>query len=148
MKVIVFFIILAVLIYIGTTRNEEKRMVESGQSESVQKKSKATKRTTQRARSSSTSTAVTGSPQSSLEKQLQAIAAKNNVRVRMGQKQGQSLRVQVEWSGDVATLGGDYIMALFRENIIRDFDSVGKGQRGADKAGRSVWSQDYDLKLR
>ena len=148
MKVVIFFIVLAVLIYIGTTRNEEKRMVETPQSESVQKKSSAPIRSASRAVSVPSISAVSGSALGTLEEKLQSIATNNDVRVSLGQQQGQSLRVRVQWSGDVATLGGDYIMALYRDNLIRDFDSVGKGQRGADSAGRSVWSQEYDLKLR
>ena len=148
MKVIVFLIVLAALIYIGTTRNEEKRMAETPRSESAQEKSNVPKRSAQQNSTASSNSAVSGSALSALDKQLQAIAAKNNVRVTLGQKQDQSQRVHVEWSGDVATLGGDYIMALFRNKLIKDFDPVGKGQRSTDQAGRSVWSQDYDLKLR
>ena len=85
-------------------------------------------------------------PNQNLLTRIQAVAKQTGVTIQSSTQSGKEMRVQVEWMGDVATIGGDFIEALLREGIIRDFQEEA-GRRWYDKEGRSHFTQAYTLKF-
>ena len=70
------------------------------------------------------------------------------IAVMVTQQSGNEVHAQVEWAGDVATIGGDYLEQLLREGVIFDFDANTTGQRWYDNQDRSRWVQNFVLKMR
>jgi hypothetical protein len=68
--------------------------------------------------------------------------------VEVQQLQGKEATIHTTWEGDVAVYGGDFVKALFDQQVIRDFDEKGASGRWADQDGRSHWTQDFILKFR
>jgi hypothetical protein len=87
------------------------------------------------------------SPQRNISGELNALAARTGVRLLAFQPgaPGQAV-IAIEWSGDNAALGGDFIEAALREKIIRDFDPTPSlGQRM--QQGRRFFTARYQLKF-
>ena len=84
----------------------------------------------------------------SAQQRLQAVADQMGITVLVTQQSGNEVHAKVEWAGDVATIGGDYIEQLYREGVIFDFDANTTGQRWYDNQGRSRWVQNFVLKMR
>jgi hypothetical protein len=64
------------------------------------------------------------------------------------QTSGKEIRVQVDWVGDVASVGGDFVEQVLRQGIARDFEEVPKAsRRWYDEGGRSHFTQSFVLKL-
>lgn len=78
---------------------------------------------------------------------LDAAAAMKGVVIKSFSQTGKEARVRVEWGGDVATLGGDFMEVLFRDKNIRDVENAGQNVY-YDRQKRRVWSQEFLLKLR
>jgi hypothetical protein len=99
-------------------------------------------------RSTPTPPLPTASPTPSAQQRLQAVADQMGITVLVTQQAGNEVHAKVEWAGDVATIGGDYIEQLYREGVIFDFDANTTGQRWYDNQGRSRWVQNFVLKMR
>ncbi len=82
-----------------------------------------------------------------IEGTLHAAAKISGVVIKSFSQTGKEARVRVEWGGDVATLGGDFMEVLFRDNNIRDVEVAGNNVY-YDRQQRRVWSQDFLVKLR
>ncbi|MBN1865860.1 hypothetical protein JW916_01080 [Candidatus Sumerlaeota bacterium] len=78
---------------------------------------------------------------------LMSLARKAGVTVQITGVQGMNVSARVEWMGDVATIGADYLEMTIREGVVWDFEDRG-GRRWYDPQARSHWTQDYLLKLR
>ena len=96
---------------------------------------------------SQTAAATTPSP-AAVRAQLEEIAQKEGVQLTGIKQTGQEVTIQVQWIGDVAAVGGDYILAVSNAGLIRDFDEIGQGRIWVDQDNRRHWSKDFVLKLK
>jgi len=84
--------------------------------------------------------------QLSLEPRIRAVAAQTGVTIGSLQASGKAYQVQVDWIGDVASIGGDFVEQLIRQGVIRDFDGLPGGSRWYDDQGRSHFTESFLLK--
>ena len=91
---------------------------------------------------------LTPFPTQTALQRLQAVAEPMDIYVQVTQQSGNEVHAQVEWMGDVATIGGDYLEQLLREGVIKDFNANTSGQRWYDDQSRSRWVQNFVLKMR
>lgn len=77
---------------------------------------------------------------------IEAVAKQVGVNVQGTKQVGRDLRVQVEWMGDVPSIGGDFVDQLYKQGIIRDFDDE-TGRPWVDEQGRQHFTQAYVLKF-
>ena len=88
-------------------------------------------------------------PQSSvLDIKFQALAKDAGVTATVLSQNGRKVRLRVEWGGDQATLGGDYLLLLYRNDVISNFDEKVQGSQGYDSQGRRRWIQETDVTTR
>lgn len=89
--------------------------------------------------------APAGSTVMSRRPMIEQAARSTKVTIATYSESGSSVTVQVNWKGDVATLGGDFLDACIRVGM-RDFDTINQS-KGLDKDRRTMWSATYRLKF-
>lgn len=87
------------------------------------------------------------SPAQTILPRMQAAAAQHGVSIQNIQFTGKSIPITLDWVGDVATTGMDFVDQLLRDGIIRDIEEAGGGRRWFDAQGRSHFTQSLVLKL-
>ena len=78
---------------------------------------------------------------------LLALGKAADTEVQITKMDGRTVSIRVEWMGDVATNGGDYIDLLIKEGMIRDFKEV-NANHWFDREARSRWTEDFVVKMR
>ncbi len=75
---------------------------------------------------------------------VQAAARGARVEVRRFDRTGREGRVEVRWSSDVMTQGGDFLEALLLKGLIRDIDHESTQLRQLrDPSGRRIWQASF-----
>lgn len=75
---------------------------------------------------------------------VQAAARGARVEVSRFDRTGREGRVDVRWSSDVMTQGGDFLEALLLEGVIRDIDHESTQLRQLrDPGGRRIWQASF-----
>ena len=87
------------------------------------------------------------SPMQTILPRMQSAAAQHGVSIQNIQFTGKNVPITLDWVGDVATTGMDFVDQLLRDGIIRDFEEAGGGRRWFDAQGRSHFTQSLVLKL-
>lgn len=76
---------------------------------------------------------------------FERMAQAHRVRIVNYQESGNTATISLEWGGDNATLGADFLDGALRGGLARDFDDLHKGQ-ALNRQQQRVWQATYRLK--
>lgn len=72
---------------------------------------------------------------------LKIVAARNRVQLAGYQRGGAGAKIRIEWIGDSSGPGGDFMMDLLRQGVIRSADNAQQGINVNQQQQRVYWTQ-------
>jgi len=76
---------------------------------------------------------------------MRATAFANGLQLARFTDNGASVEVVVQWQGENAAKGGDFLDMLIQQGHMRDFQEAGKPQATKDKNGRTTYTAGYTI---
>lgn len=85
-------------------------------------------------------------PMSSRRSELEAAAREARVAIVLYKEGDRQAEVAIEWKGDSAGNGGDFLDLLIKKGVMRDFDYIKSAHR-VNRLGQSVWTSSFTVKF-